>query len=157
MTLLRTGLMSVLAAALVATAMPAQSPPPAASDSVHVALDSIGSMDELLGASVGYVGITPGVVRAFRLLTRQRNAPALFQKMLEQPRRAAQLYGLAGLYLVDRNAMNSAAPSLLEAHDTVEVVFGDVESPLPVARVARAIVNGKLPRSLMGGPYYDPR
>ncbi len=75
---------------------PAQ-PNPFRNAPVELALEVLGASDRLFAAQVGYAGLNPPEVLAWRVLLISPRADSLFFELLNRGTRPGQLYALAGL------------------------------------------------------------
>jgi len=71
------------------------------------------------------------------------NATSTFQRLLQEPAPAQQLYGLLGLHLIKAGEFKAALPSLLISKAKVRVLMGCIAGERDVAEVARQIQNNQ--------------
>ena len=64
---------------------------------VELALEVLGNSDRLYAAQVGYAGLNPPQVLAWRVILISPRADSLFYDLLSRATRPGQLYALAGL------------------------------------------------------------
>ncbi len=93
---------------------------------------------------------------AFGVLCEERDARALFLDLIERAHRAGQLYGLCGLYLVDRQEFTEQLPRYSNDETKVYFANGCIHSFSEVSGIVRSdeghedIVGGEIPSELEG-------
>ena len=122
--------------------------PPA--DAVQAEYQALLTADTFMGASVGFGGITPETVLAFRTLLEHSQGNKYFELLLSRASLPGQLYGLAGIYLTDPQALPEAAQPYLNSSAEVPVIFGCIGGSMAVKDLADQIIDGTLPTELQG-------
>ena len=120
-------------------------------------MDQEGAYDTLVKASmfsldhVGFGGITPETVRAFRFLLEDTSGPQAFLRLLNEGSLSGQMYALAGIYLIDRSRFVQAVKQLEHRTEMVEAMFGGcVVDECSVSDLVRMISSGELAARLKG-------
>ena len=90
----------------------------------RLALVALTASKQFGGVAVGVAGMPTTSVQAFRTVLREVRAGAAFRYALQEGRAAGRVYGLCGLYLVDRASYHRELPRLKESDDLVEVSRG---------------------------------
>jgi hypothetical protein len=108
------------------------------------------SADMFEGAAVGFGGTTPEVVLAFRKILAHPQGDLYFKRLLDEATLPGRLYGLAGVYFTDQEALAELAPPYLDSNAQVQTFFGCIMGPLSVAELAGRIVDGTLCAELRG-------
>ncbi len=94
---------------------------------------------------------------AFHVLREETDAREVFLDLLDRGTLAGQLYGLCGLYLVDREEFHARLPKYLSEQAPVYFANGCVHAILPVSQVVQNdsddIVGGAIPEDLDEGPW----
>jgi hypothetical protein len=106
------------------------------------------STDKFYGAHIGFGGITPPTVYAYRDLLDQPNADDSFKELIEEGTMPGRLYGLAGVYFTDPSSLPELSRRFLESSESVPAFFGCILSDAQVKDLAQRIVDGSLPREL---------
>jgi hypothetical protein len=106
------------------------------------------SADKFYGAHVGFGGITPPTVFAYRDLLDRPNADDSFKDLIETATLPGRLYGLAGVYFTDPSSLPDLSRRFLESSESVPAFFGCILSDTQVKELAQRIVDGSLPREL---------
>jgi hypothetical protein len=114
------------------------------------AYETLLNADKLYGAHIGFGGITPPTVYAYRDLLDHPEADANFKKLVEKATMPGRLYGLAGVYFTDPSSVPDLAQRFLDSGESVPAFFGCILSDMQVKELARRIVDGSLPRELKG-------
>lgn len=90
-------------------------------------------------AAIGYAGITPLEVRAWRRLIDQPRAAQLFATLLDHARLGGRLYALCGLFYTDPARFEREVDALAGSKATVEFMSGcEIDPEQPVAELVRA-------------------
>jgi hypothetical protein len=84
-----------------------------------------------------FMGLSPAT-QAFRTVAASPHAPALFAALTRKGTTAGQLYGLAGLRLVDTTAFRRELPRFTERTESVHGVDVDIETAWPVRWLVRS-------------------
>jgi len=111
---------------------------------------------EFSGPTVGAIGITPDSVYAFRVLLSEPSSLEVFRILVQEASLAGQLYGLAGLYLLDELAFQSAHERFQHRREPVMTHAGCSEAEERLEDVALEIAHGELPRLLAGKRNTEP-
>ncbi len=106
------------------------------------------SADKFYGAHIGFGGITPPTVYAYRDLLDHPNADDTFKELIEEGTMPGRLYGLAGVYFTDPSSLPDLSRRFLESSESVPAFFGCILSDTQVKDLAQRIVDGSLPREL---------
>jgi hypothetical protein len=106
------------------------------------------SADKFYGAHVGFGGITPPTVFAYRDLLDRPNADDSFKDLIKTATLPGRLYGLAGVYFTDPSSLPDLSRRFLESSESVPAFFGCILSDTQVKELAQRIVDGSLPREL---------
>lgn len=93
--------------------------------------------------SGGFANATTPESYAVAAICEQTNATSTFQRLLQEPAPAQQLYGLLGLHLIKAGEFKAALPSLLISKAKVRVLMGCIAGERDVAEVARQIQNNQ--------------
>ena len=109
------------------------------------------SADKFYGAHIGFGGITPPTVYAYRDLLDHPNADDMFKELIEEGTMPGRLYGLAGVYFTDPSSLPDLSRRFLESSESVPAFFGCILSDTQVKDLAQRIVDGSLPRELRDG------
>jgi len=102
------------------------------------------------GSRVGYGGMTPPEVLAFRSLLGSSRSDCLYKRLLGEASTPGQLYALAGIYFTDPEGFAAAIQPYLESADQVETMFGCIVDKQVVSVIATSIASGALPLDLRG-------
>ena len=102
------------------------------------------------GPEVGFGGLPSAEVEAFRVLLHEEAGAEAFDTLLRRAHKAGQLYGLAGLYFLDRAKMEAAKGRYLRDENEVETIFGCLIERARVSVLAEQIVSGALPEYFRG-------
>jgi hypothetical protein len=105
--------------------------------------------DKFYGAHIGFGGITPPTVYAFRDLLDHPKADDSFKKLIESAMMPGKLYGLAGVYFTDPSSLPGLSQQFLESSETVPTLFGCILCDVEVKELAQRIVDGSLPNELL--------
>jgi hypothetical protein len=106
--------------------------------------------DKFYGAHIGFGGITPPTVHAFRNLLDHPKANDGFKKLIENATMPGRLYGLAGVYFTDPSSLADLSQEFLGSSELVQALFGCILSDMEVKELAQRIVDGSLPCELSG-------
>lgn len=107
----------------------------AAGEGVRKAYRLLSGTEEFASAHVGVFGEPSCQVMAFQKLLRTRAADRAFAGLVENATLEGQLYGLAGLYLTDRDAFERHLPRYTVMNEPVQVELGCVVQSVPVSEV----------------------
>src|SRR5437588_5967700 len=140
----------VLRAAPVGSRQPGQTPPPAAQP-LDLAIAILRSSERFTSAGIGYAGLTPNEVLAWRVVFHSPDADSIFQNLLGNASVAGQLYALAGLRFNDSNAFAKAAARLRARAGRVQTIRGCIVGSLTVAEAVREIERGDWTREFIAG------
>ena len=120
---------------------------------VRVAFATLREAETVKTAYAGLEGELAEETRAFREVMAAPDAPRQFERLLEQAGLAGQMYALAGLYLVDRERFEAAAPRYRGDEREVKVLAGDVGGTAPVAAIVGYAASVGLPGSIREGSW----
>lgn len=124
---------------------------PPRSPALELAITTLRHTPRLYGAQIGSAGITPAEALAWQLVARSPEAAPLFASLTAAPSRAAQLYGLAGLYLTDRVTYEQEWRRQRTLGGTVSVMIGCRVTEELVATVLSDIAQGYWTAQLLTG------
>jgi hypothetical protein len=102
----------------------------------------LATADRLYAAQVGFAGITPPQVLAWRIILQDPGAEAVFRRLLQVGTRPAKVYALAGLEWLESTAYPKAAAQLRAEGGDIQVTIGCVPSTQPLALVLDQIAEG---------------
>jgi hypothetical protein len=112
--------------------------------------------DWFCSGGIGYGLTTPNQCYALKTLLAQPDAPAAFESLLRRGGPAGQLYGLCGLYLVDRTRFDMRVKPYLTRATVVGYLNGCVGDGVPMSRLVAGdnfnIVNGDWPNAFRQVP-----
>lgn len=148
--------------ALVALARPERATAPAGAapqprSSLALAAQVLGEAEDFSAAQVGYAGVTPPEVLAWRVVLRSDQADSVFRGLIRSGARPAQLYALAGLqFLVqvgksDSAAYRQAVRRIGRSRELVGTQIGCVGSTMPLDSLVRQIDAGLWTREFIAG------
>ena len=117
---------------------------------VLVAYEALRSESVFVGPRVGFAAEPSRESRHFRVLLADRDAAELFGRLwYEASTPAAQLYALAGLYLVDRPSFRRLSPILAGSHERVPTFIGCIYSHVSMAEMVDELTTGGLARGYL--------
>ena len=108
---------------------------PPLSHDAELAFKTLAASGCFVSHAVGFHGKTPDEALAFRTLMRENLATQAFLHLSSSKNIVAQLYGLSGLFLLDKSAYEIRAKAILENDGDVCTVLGCIISREPVASV----------------------
>jgi hypothetical protein len=108
--------------------------PPLSNDG-ELALKTLASSGCFNSDAIGVSGKTPNEALAFRTLMRENSATQAFLHLSSSKNLVAQLYGLSGLFLLDKSAYDTRAKAILENGGEVCTFLGCIGSRKSVANV----------------------
>lgn len=127
-------------------------PPGDESLPITLAVSYLMQTDRFYSASVGIVGATPPQVLAWQIVFRDQNAPKLFAMLAgDANTTAVRLYGLAGLYLVDKGQYRALAAQLSRRGGVVSAVEGCMVFDRPVVDILAEMDRGNWSRDFLVG------
>ena len=146
--------------ALVLRHMPATPQPPVtpilqSSTPVDMAINILQNAERFSSAGVGYAGITPNEVMAWRVLFFRADADSTFQNLLETATPAGQLYALAGLRFRNDVVFARAAARFEGRLDRVQTVRGCIVGASTVGELVAEIRKGDWVRDYLRGSEYQ--
>lgn len=112
------------------------------------AMREAAAAQDFQSAAVGYAGVRPRSVTAWRVIRGAPDAVDRFSRLLDASSPAAQLYALAGLQAADAKAFRRALPRFAGRTDQVRVVRGCEVSTEPFDQLVREIEQGIWAREL---------
>jgi hypothetical protein len=138
---------------------PTEQPRVLRSPSVELALEVLGTSDRLYAAQVGYAGLNPPQVLAWRVLLINPRADSLFLDLLDRGTRPGQLYGLAGLRWLrefgrlDPKRYRAALQRLVSgpADEMVPTQIGCIGGAQPLRSLLAEVNSGVWGRELLSG------
>jgi hypothetical protein len=119
-------------------------------DGIQAEYQVLKAAETFKGASVGFGGLTPESVHAFRTLLEHPHGNRYFELLLARATLPGQLYGLAGIYITDLQSLPAAAQPYVNSGAEVPVIFGCIGGNMPVRDLADRIIDGTLPAELQG-------
>ena len=144
----------VVALALRAVPQLRQPEPPAVSGGpqpLALAVAMLRTSDHFMSAGIGYAGVTPNEVLAWRVIFNRPDADSIFQDLLSTSTVAGQLYALAGLRFSNSGAFPKAAARLQGNLGLVQTIRGCIVSTETVAEVVADIRQGDWVRDFIAG------
>jgi hypothetical protein len=105
------------------------------SERVRRAYHLLEQTDTFASAYIGAGGAPSCQVEAFQVVLGSRNAAEAFAALVDHGHLEGQLYGLAGLYLTDRETFDRLLPHYASLEDPVEVLMGCVGYVQPVSAI----------------------
>jgi hypothetical protein len=121
------------------------------SQPLALAIAVLRTSDHFTSAGIGYTGITPNEVLAWRVIFNRPDADSIFQDLLNTSTAAGQLYALAGLRFSNSGAFSKAAARLQGKLSLVQTVRGCIVSTQTVAEVVGEIRQGDWVREFIAG------
>ena len=107
--------------------------------------------DHFTSAGIGYAGITPNEVLAWRVVFNRPDADSIFHDLLNSSTVAGQLYALAGLRFSNSAAFAKAAARFQGNLGLVQTIRGCIGSTQTVAEVVQNIRQGDWVREFIVG------
>jgi len=134
-------------------------PKPLRNPPVELAIEVLSASDRLFAAQVGYAGLNPPQVLAWRVLLISPHADSLFSELLDRGTRPGQLYALAGLrWLREFGRLDpkrySAALQRLESGPRDEMVptqIGCIGGAQSLRSLLAEVTSGLWGRELLSG------
>jgi hypothetical protein len=118
---------------------------------VDMALTILQSAQSFNSAGIGYAGLTPNEVMAWRVVFFRADAESTFLNLLETATPAGQLYALAGLRFRNDDAFERAAARLEGRLDRVQTIRGCIGGAATVAELVAEIRKGDWVRDYLRG------
>jgi hypothetical protein len=103
--------------------------------------------DCFAGPLVGYGGEVSRQVRAFGRLLAEPDAPAAFRDLVQRGQIAGQLYGLCGLYLLDREQFRQVVEPYRNNSQDVLCFFGCLMYRNSIQSIVVDIIGGRYPKA----------
>jgi len=103
-------------------------------DAIHV----LETTEQFEATAIGEAGVPSAEVCAFVFLMRDPDAVQVFQSLLDRANVAGQLYGLAGLYLLDRDLYATQVARYTNNDTWVSTMFGCIISTMKVSEIVHA-------------------
>jgi hypothetical protein len=94
--------------------------------------------NQFCDTAVGYAGITPDEVKAFRTILNGHNADSLFKRLLEEAKMPAKLYALCGLYYTDEERFRKEVEKFKNSKEEVETFRGCIISTETVGSIVES-------------------
>jgi len=151
------GVVALVLRTMPASPQRADTPPALASQPVALAVAILQNADRFSSAGVGYAGLTPNEVMAWRVIFFRADAESTFLNLLETSTPAGQLYALAGLRFGNDKAFERAAGRLEERSDRVQTVRGCIGGASTVAELVAEIRKGDWVRDYVMGSDFPRR
>ena len=130
-------------------------PVPLRTSAIQLAAATLRDAEHLTGAAIGYAGVTPVEVLAWRVIRRAGDGDSVFLDLTYSPSRVTQLYGLIGLRVGDHRAYEEARARLLVDGSQVSTFIGCVIFPHSMSELIAAIDTGIWSRSFISGRLPD--
>ncbi|KAA3635903.1 MAG: hypothetical protein DWP97_03885 [Calditrichaeota bacterium] len=102
--------------------------------------------------AVGIAGSPPQQVAAFQTILASEYAEYLFQKLQADAKIEGQMYGLCGLYLVNKAYFDSVVSDYYNSNAEVSTFIGCILSSHPVNEIIPSIEDGGWPESYRDCP-----
>lgn len=118
---------------------------------IDLAVATLRQADRLYAAQVGYAGLAPAELLAWRLIAHAPARDSLFLALTRSPSRVAQLYGLIGLHASSRDLYRPVASALARDGSTVPVMVGCEAGDQPMPTVLAEIERGVWSREFLTG------
>jgi hypothetical protein len=122
---------------------------------IRLAVHTLVNADSFSTGPIGLGQSRAAEVDAFAVVLTQTDARQTFEDLIRGATPEGKLYGLCGLWLVDRTAYEVALPSLSGMQDVADRIVGCQHFHVPVSEVVQSsnpylgdIVSGKLPSRL---------
>jgi len=145
------GIVALVLRHLPATTQPQVNPIHQSSTPADMAIAILRNADRFSSAGVGYAGITPNEVMAWRVIFFRADADSSFQKLLDTATPAGQLYALAGLRFRNDAAFARAAAKFEGRQDRIQTVRGCIVGTSTVAELVSEIRKGDWVRDYLRG------
>jgi len=130
---------------------------PGAPHPLAIAVAILRTSDHFTSAGIGYAGITPNEVLAWRVIFNRPDADSIFEDLLNTATVAGQLYALAGLRFSNSGAFPKAASGLQGNLGLVQTIHGCIVGTQTVAEVVREIRQGDWVREFVAGRLIPPK
>ena len=124
---------------------------PVPASKVELAMVTLRQSERLYAAQIGYAGIAPAELLAWRLIWYRRDADSLFLELTRGPSRVGQAYGLIGLYTVNRELYQKARQAAARDGSTVPTMVGCIGWDQPMATLLGEIDQGVWSREFVSG------
>jgi hypothetical protein len=99
--------------------------------------------------AVGYAAVVPGQVHAFNVILKEPDAKQVFATLQREASPEGQLFGMCGLYVIDRETFDKLLPEYRKRHGTVQTMIGCIVSDDPVRVVIQDIASGSYPNAFV--------
>ncbi len=116
-----------------------------------IAVAILRTSDHFTSAGIGYAGVTPTEVLAWRVIFNRPDADSIFQDLLNTATVAGQVYALAGLRFSNSGAFTKAAAHLQGNLGLVRTIRGCIVSTQTVAELVEDIRQGDWVREFIAG------
>lgn len=127
-------------------------PPGDESPPIMLAVKYLMHTDRFYAASVGYAGLTPPQVLAWQVVLHDPHAVQIFKTLSgDLSTNAGRLYGLAGLYVVDRDEYRVMATELRRWGGIVSTMQGCIVSDRSAADIIAEMDQGEWSREFLAG------
>jgi hypothetical protein len=120
-------------------------------DPLALAAEILRRTDRFASVGMGFAGITSAQALAWRVIFQSPAADSVFNSLLIDGTRPGQLYGLAGLFLIDRPRYIHAAAQQRALGGEVATQFGCVGSWQPVSGILDQMDRGYWSREFLSG------
>ena len=107
---------------------------------------------QFASSAVGIAGSPPQQVGAFQTILASENADNLFQKLQTDAKIEGQMYGLCGLYLVNKAYFDAVVSDYYNSNTEVSTFIGCILSSHPVNEIIPSIEDGGWPESYRDCP-----
>jgi hypothetical protein len=122
-----------------------------ASQPLDIAVAILRNAERFSSAGVGYAGLTPNEVMAWRVVFFRGDAESTFKNLLETATPAGQMYALAGLRFGKPDVFTRAATRLEGRLDRVQTVRGCIGGSETIAELVAEIRKGDWVREYIAG------
>ena len=133
------------------TPSPSPSPQPTGDQRLAMPVDVLTHAEGFYAASVGFAGMTPNEVLAWRAIAQSTDHQALFERLFMSASLPGRLYALAGLWLGDRAEFDRAARQLRANGGSVRTMRGCIMAEASVASLVAEIEKGNWSREFIMG------
>ncbi|HYU22429.1 MAG TPA: hypothetical protein VEM60_04750 [Candidatus Dormibacteraeota bacterium] len=116
-----------------------------------LAVTILQNAEQFSSASVGYAGMTPNEVIAWRVIAFRADAESTFLKLLDTATPAGQLYALAGLRFRSNALFTREAEQFKSRSDKVHIISGCIVWSTPFDEIVTQIGRGEWVRSFVKG------
>jgi hypothetical protein len=120
---------------------------------VHLAVQTLKDADRLCAAQIGYSGLAPSELLAWRIIVHTPGRDSIFAELIRSPSRVTQLYGLIGLKLTNQDLYEVAARGLALDQSLVPTTIGCIVSDSHMADVLVQIREGIWTREFLTGRF----